>query len=254
MKKFKIGTSIIVLLVLCLFFHNLLVLINYLLALFLHEVAHLFVATRRGYALRTFRIDIFGMAIDIDSDIDNKDCFAVHIAGPIANMALYTICVVVYSVFPPIYAYLHIFATANMSLAVFNLLPIYPLDGGKIFRGMIPNQNTYVRLDRYIRAALIGVSSILLICSIFYSINWFCLLFIIFLLQTRPICTLVVKKNIDRINLYSIKSEADLYSVVSFIQNHAYSIFYLKDKCMTEDYIYQQALRHPLNTKIRDIN
>lgn len=254
MSKVKIGTSVVCLFILCLFFNNLLVLMNYLLALFLHELAHLIVATKRGYELKMFRIDLFGMSIDIDSDIASKDCFAVNVAGPMMNLCLYLICVMVGSFYPHLYIYLHTFALANLSLALFNLLPIYPLDGGKIFRGLVSSENTFLKIDKWLRNILGIIFLGLFICSFANTINWFCLLFVIFLVQTHPKKSLFYRKEIKNITLHRLDVDVDLYTSIQLLDKDKYGVFYIDGRCIAEDRIYELALRYPLNSKLKDIN
>ncbi len=252
MNKIKVGTSVIILLVLCLFFHNFLVLMNYFLALFLHEMGHLIVATRRGYVLRQFRIDLFGMAIDIDSDIDSKDCFVVNVAGPVINLLFAGICVIMYYVLPITYQYLHIFCVANISLAIFNLLPIYPLDGGKIFRGML-RDDIFRKCDFIIRVGLGSMFALIFICSL-PNINWFSVLFIIFLINTRDRGVRIgrIKDNL-MIRLVELDGNVDIYSALKHIDDNSKSIFYIGNMYLVEDRLYNLALKYPLNTKLKDI-
>lgn len=253
MNKIKVGTSVIILLVLCLFFHNLLVLMNYLLALFLHELAHLIVATKRGYKLREFRIDLFGMAIDIDSDIESKDCFVVNIAGPLINLILCGVCVLLYYLLPNSYVYLHTFCIANLSLAIFNLLPIYPLDGGKIFRGILGERH-FNKVDFYMRVVLSSIFALLFICSL-PNFNWVYLLFVIFLINNREkFINFRCNKSGAKFALKQIDINTDIYTTLQQINANEYTIFYVGNKCIVEDKLYELMMKHPLNTKLRDID
>ncbi|MBQ8615437.1 MAG: hypothetical protein IJ415_02605, partial [Clostridia bacterium] len=133
MKKFKIGPSFFLLIVVCIMTKNIVLMLNYLLALFLHEIAHLWVAGKRGYSLRTIKLDMFGLAVDLNEKVDDKDQFAINIAGPVCNLFVCVLCLATYWLIPTSYIYLNTFCFSNLILAIFNLLPVYPLDGGKIF-------------------------------------------------------------------------------------------------------------------------
>ena len=57
------------------------------------------------------------------------------------------------------YAYvvlIQVFASVNIGLAVFNLLPIPPLDGSRIFSAILPRKWSYV-LDKYEQYIMIGL-------------------------------------------------------------------------------------------------
>ncbi len=252
MKKIKIGTSFIILVIICLIFHNLLVIMNYFLALFLHELAHFIVAIKRGYTIKQFRIDLFGMAVDIDSDIKSRDCFIVNFAGPLMNFILCIICVVVSLVVPQTLNYLQTFFVANLSLALFNLVPIYPLDGGKIFRGMIKDER-FFKLDFIIRVTLASVFSLLFIFLI-SNPNWFFLLFVIFLVQTRNTQTKFSKRKIDKITINVLREDSTLYDSLRYLNSNEYSIFYINNSYIDENNLYEYFLHYPLNYKIIDIN
>lgn len=77
----------------------------------------------------------------------------VGVAGPMANLLLASCFAVLFRLFPeslfaPFFA---IIVMANISLMVFNLLPIPPLDGSKILYALLPHSAYQVRafLDRY---------------------------------------------------------------------------------------------------------
>ena len=139
MKKFKLGISFLLLILICFITGNVELIINYILALTLHELAHLFVAVKSGYSLKLIKLDMFGLSIDLNEMIDDRDNFKINIAGPVCNLLMVVCCMAFYWLIPTSYFYLNTFCFANLILAIFNLLPVYPLDGGKIFRGIIKN-------------------------------------------------------------------------------------------------------------------
>ena len=143
MKKFKVSLSFILLILLSLFMGQALLIFNYLVALSIHELAHLFVALKNGYSLKFVKLDIFGMSVELNESIDDKDNFRINIAGPVVNLLMCLICMSLYWLIPISFHYLNTFCFANLMLAVFNLLPVYPLDGGKIFRGIIKSDKAY---------------------------------------------------------------------------------------------------------------
>jgi len=94
----------------------------------------------------------------------------VSVAGPLANVvqAAITLGVAALLVFaiklqptqhPGVFAILGVFLTLNLMLAVFNLLPIHPLDGGKILSWALPARFDFIDdfLTRYGWAILLGL-------------------------------------------------------------------------------------------------
>ena len=145
MKKIRIGISFFLLILLCFAFNKLSLLINYLLALGFHEIAHLFVATWRGYSLKLIKLDMFGMSVELKEKIDNNDMFAINIVGPAVNLLLCLICFTLYYFIPKSLIVLNEFCLSNFVLAIFNLIPIYPLDGGKLVKGLVRDNKKYLK-------------------------------------------------------------------------------------------------------------
>jgi len=70
----------------------------------------------------------------------------VSIAGPISNIILAVISALIYKLIPVTSFFssiLLVFITINISLGVFNLIPIPPLDGSKILRAFLPRGIRY---------------------------------------------------------------------------------------------------------------
>lgn len=95
-----------------------------------------------------------------------RDMALVSLAGPVSNLIMGFIWVFVYYIIlstgtsnPGIIAVAYFFSYAaqvNVMLAVFNILPIPPLDGAKIFSAVLPDRIYFklMRYDRYIMIAL----------------------------------------------------------------------------------------------------
>ena len=263
MKKIKIGPSVIFLLLLCLIFNDFLLMFNYLLALFLHEMAHFVVASSRGYSLKQFKFDICGISLDLKEDLSDKDCFAVNISGPAFNLFICLVCLALYWLVPNAYNYLNIFCFANLFLALFNLLPIYPLDGGKIFRNFFSSNKKYKIVDCIVRLSFCLLFSTLFIVSIFHTINWFYLIMVIFFLSSFPnnnptlsIFKFKDAKAIEKICLLKIDGQDSLFNLIKQIKKHRYTIFYYPQKktYIDEDMLLEYALHFPLSSKIMDID
>ena len=133
MKKIKVQISFILLIILMLINNKIGLLFNYFSALILHELAHLLVARRKGYKLKHLDVSIFGVAMKLSDCIEQEDDFAINIAGPMCNLCLCLLCLAMFWLFPKSFYVFNNFCLSNFALAIFNLLPIYPLDGGKIF-------------------------------------------------------------------------------------------------------------------------
>lgn len=259
MKKIKISKNFAILIIFCAIFNKFLIFFNYFVALMIHELAHFSIASKRGYKLREFKIDIFGCALSLDEEVEDSDSFAVNIAGPIANLFLCLVCMSLYYLFPSSYNVLNTFCLANLVLALFNLLPIYPLDGGKIFRSFIKGDKTYARLDLVLRLVLTVLFLVLFICSCMHTVNYFYLIMCIFFATSkgsrRPTFSIFKSKksrSFQKVQIVKISGQETLLKIIKHIKSHRYTIFYLADKkrYLDEDEIVSLSLIYPLTTKI----
>ena len=81
-----------------------------------------------------------------------RDEMLVAIAGPVGNLLLAVFCSIFFKFLGIQNIFLYLIILINISLAVFNLLPIPPLDGSKIFLNLLPAEKSYQwqqAFDRY---------------------------------------------------------------------------------------------------------
>jgi len=112
----------------------------------IHEVAHIVVGMLYGLKPKTLKITPFGVSIYFEKYKKNgktvleKQKILIALAGPIIN-----ILIAIIIMFLPSNIFVHIsqenLIYANLLLAAFNLIPIYPLDGGRILKSMLILKN-----------------------------------------------------------------------------------------------------------------
>jgi len=95
-----------------------------------------------------------------------RDMALVAAAGPVSNLLFGTICVFVYyllalyapesAIIDAVLSFTATLAALNVGFAVFNLLPLPPLDGSRILGLIIPNRWYWqlMRYERYIQLAV----------------------------------------------------------------------------------------------------
>ena len=90
----------------------------------------------------------FGWAKPVQFDQYNlknprRDSALISLAGPVSNIILAIIAALLIRIIPfsPITALFETIIVLNVVLALFNLVPIHPLDGGKIFIGLLPEKD-----------------------------------------------------------------------------------------------------------------
>ena len=147
-----------------------------------HELGEKFVATKYGYEaefkawplglLIAFASSFIGMVIALPGSVftndDNRDDEIngrIAISGPMANMILAVLFIVIAALIFPLKAYSDVFTliylictvgfSVNSFLATFNLFPLYTLDGTKI-----------MKWDPKIWIVIFAISGIMLLSSI----------------------------------------------------------------------------------------
>ncbi|HCC67678.1 TPA: site-2 protease family protein [Patescibacteria group bacterium] len=83
-----------------------------------------------------------------------RDKALTALAGPVSNFLVAIITAILYKIIGDWYlirVFLFTFATINLSLAIFNIIPIPPLDGHKIVNGLLPQRLSYYweMLEKY---------------------------------------------------------------------------------------------------------
>lgn len=97
-----------------------------------HECAHAFAARRYGYCLDKIVLMPYGAVIAGDiAGIGRKEELGVLAAGPLCNLATGVFFVALWWMYPETYPFTELAAAVSFSLFFVNLLPAYPLDGGR---------------------------------------------------------------------------------------------------------------------------
>lgn len=107
-----------------------------------HELAHSVVSQAFGTPVRDITLFIFGGAAHITREPKSaRDELLMALAGPAASLALALGFAVVWratpAVAPPLHALTGWLAWINLVVGLFNLLPGFPLDGGRVFRAIV---------------------------------------------------------------------------------------------------------------------
>jgi len=110
-------------------------------SILLHELGHAVVALRHGLRTRSITLFIFGGVAQLDGDPrDGRAEFWMAAAGPAVSLALaglfYT-CATLTFLGPSAAAVAKYLALINLILALFNLVPAFPMDGGRLLRGAL---------------------------------------------------------------------------------------------------------------------
>ena len=170
--------------VLSAFTGQLLLFLSAVLAALEHEFAHSIAARSEGYCLDKILLMPYGAVISGDlSGIPPKAEAKVLLAGPLANAFTALAFAALWWLFPETYPYTEAAAEVSLSLFLVNLLPAYPLDGGRLLLLLLaPLGESRARLISRIAACLTaGGIFALFVLSLFSSPNFSALLFALLL-------------------------------------------------------------------------
>jgi Zn-dependent protease len=115
----------------------------FFLSVLLHELAHSFVAQTRGIRVPRITLFIFGGAAQIAEEPKSAgDEFFMAMAGPVMSVVIALVSGLLYLFFTrialdPLASLFGWLAIINVTLAVFNLIPGFPLDGGRVLRALL---------------------------------------------------------------------------------------------------------------------
>jgi Zn-dependent protease len=140
----------------------------------LHELAHSYVSVRYGLRVRSITLlPLGGLALLEDLPREPRQEIHIALAGPVANLILAVWLGALMFVIDPEASYRPMLSGAallpsllwsNLCIGLFNLIPAYPLDGGRVLRAWLARRHDYVEATR--RAAAVGqVFSLLLILA-----------------------------------------------------------------------------------------
>lgn len=151
---------------------KILIFIIYTLSAVVHELGHSFAAAGLGYRLNKITLMPFGAVASGDIDgLKLKDEIKIALAGPLINLAIGLFFVATWWIFPEIYAFTDVIAEANLSLALVNLLPVFPLDGGRVLSAVTALKMGKKRSEVFCKVTGAVFSALLLIAFIFTAFN-----------------------------------------------------------------------------------
>ncbi|MBI5971065.1 MAG: site-2 protease family protein [Deltaproteobacteria bacterium] len=107
-----------------------------------HELAHSYTSNKLGLAIKEITLFIFGGVARLTKEPEDAATeLKIAIAGPLASAALALIFWGVSSItdgiiFAPAQAIIEYLAMINMALLIFNMIPGFPLDGGRVLRSV----------------------------------------------------------------------------------------------------------------------
>ena len=107
----------------------------------LHEIGHSVMALRYKLPVKSITLYIFGGVSEISAEPKSAMAeFVIAFAGPFTSLLLagvFYLISMTLTAYPPLLAMTKYLAYINAILAAFNLIPGFPLDGGRVFRSIV---------------------------------------------------------------------------------------------------------------------
>lgn len=152
----------------------------------LHELGHSYLAQKYGIRIeRIILLPIGGVSTMEELPKEPGQELRISLAGPMVNFLIAFICYLLLLLLKGSYlgisSFLSYFILLNLILGGFNLLPAYPMDGGRVLRAILAERMSYVRATEL--AAGIGkyLAIIMAIVGILVFYNFFLVLIALFI-------------------------------------------------------------------------
>ena len=161
----------------------------FFLSILAHELSHAVVSNRSGLPVNSITLFVFGGVSNLTREPDTAGLeFKIAVVGPLTSLVLGGVFGAAWLALGPvnegvadICGYLGII---NASLAVFNMLPGFPLDGGRVLRAVVWSRNknrlrathTAARSGEWIAYGIMGIGVLESVLVSPFSGIWFLLI------------------------------------------------------------------------------
>lgn len=189
---------------------GILVALGLFLSVFIHEMAHSIVSVNSGFDVDEISLWLFGgvsklSEIPRDPNVEIK----ISAVGPLSSIALAFIAflggtLVINDMLVFLLFYL---SFINFFLAGFNLIPAFPMDGGRIVRALLAKRYSYVKATK--KAANLGkvFAVIFGIVGLFVNIFLILIAFFIYIAASQEAHSVVVKEVLSSVSVQDMMSE-----------------------------------------------
>lgn len=273
LKKFPIHPSFFLLFLWFLINNNLFSFISFTFVVLCHEFGHFLVSKKLGYKLNYFCITPYGVNLNYkEKFFDGEDEIKIAFAGPLASFILSIFLLACWWICPVVYNFTNQMAMQSFLLGIFNLLPCYPLDGGRVFCEFLSKQmqrKKAVKITMILNYFFSSILFILFVVSCFYNFNPTFLLSSVFLIlgnidimqesKYSPIYLFDKKiKNFSKPNFVFVSSNLSLAELLKHIEIKRFTVFIVnfdnsKIKYIDENLVKKLSTKFSLKKNLNEI-
>ena len=137
---------------------------------FLHEVTHILVALKYGCKFYNIGVHIFGLNVELTeiNTLKDNEKIIIYSSGALFNifcaMTFYLISLKYNNIF------IETSISLNIGLAIFNLLPAYPLDGSRILEIILSKKILFKRAQKIISVISFIIAGLFIVFGIYIYI------------------------------------------------------------------------------------
>ena len=220
---------------------------------FLHEVTHILIALKYGCKFYNISFHIFGLNAEL-SDINilkDKEKIFIYSSGAVCNIA---VAVFLYFLsFKYSNSFIETSINLNIGLAVFNLLPAYPLDGSRILEIILSKKILFKKAQKIISIISFIIAGLFIVIGIYiyiflHSLNFSMLIGAIIIIyitrmeeSTSMYITMgnivkkrkkILKDNYIENKIISVYYKQGLVNVLALVDRNKFNTFYILDDDM----------------------
>ncbi|MDV4149974.1 site-2 protease family protein [Clostridium sp. AL.422] len=228
---------------------------------FLHEMTHILVALKYGCKFYNIGFHIFGMNAELSeiNSLKDNEKIIIYISGALFNIISAIIFYLISIKYNNIFIETSI--NLNIGLAVFNLLPAYPLDGARILEIILSKKILFKRAHSVISIISFVIAGLFIVSGIYiyiflHSLNFSIIIGAIIIIyitrmeeQTSMYITMgnmVKKRKMLLKNSYienksiSVYYKQGLVNVLALVDRNKFNTFYILDDDMKLIYILNE--------------
>lgn len=268
MKKYKLHPLFIIYLIFLVILGQFTSILIYFFVVLIHELTHSIIAKKLGYKLDKLLIMPYGVCLNYKTNsFTPQDEILIAISAPLVNLLIAVVCFALWWIYPVTFLYTQRFCYANLILFTFNILPCYPLDGGRVVAGILTkkfDRKLAIKITILFNILFCIVLILTFILGIFFNIiNINLLIIALFLfvgilepnnsssynyLSAKSMSTFYSSKS-KQVKFLFINSSEKIYKIIAKMSKYKFNVFYVifpneKIKILTEISIKKLALKY----------